>query len=97
MDHHGAKCIQIGAQTCQGPSRTCQNFFTFTFKAVGVTFLKVIFQFTEKVQIWLFWISPAVVSYLLPPVFLTTLPHHCYIVCHYMEVIGAKKRDFDQN
>ena len=42
MDHHGAKCTQIGAQTCQGTSRTCQNFFTFTFKAAGVTFLKVI-------------------------------------------------------
>ena len=50
------------------------DFFTFTFKAVGVTFLKVIFQFTEKVQIWLFWISLAVISYLLPPVFLTPLP-----------------------
>ena len=74
MDHHGAKCTQIGAQTCQGPSRTCQNFFTFTFKAARVTFLKVIFQFTEKVLNRPFWISLAVISYLLPPVFLTPLP-----------------------
>ena len=49
MDHHGAKCTQIGAQTCQGTSRTCQNFFTFTFKAAGVTFLKVILHLLQKV------------------------------------------------
>ena len=39
----------IGAQTCQGTSRTCQNFFTFTFKAAGVTFLKVILHLLQKV------------------------------------------------
>ena len=49
MDHHGAKCTQIGAQTYQGTSRTCQNFFTFTFKAAGVTFLKVILHLLQKV------------------------------------------------
>ena len=48
MDHHGAKCTQIGAQTCQGSSRTCRNFYTFTFKAVGVTFLKVTFHLLKK-------------------------------------------------
>ena len=26
MDHHGAKCTQIGAHTCQGSSRTCRIF-----------------------------------------------------------------------
>ena len=93
MDHHGAKCTQIGAQTCQGTSRTCQNFFTFTFKAAGVTFLKVILHLLQKVLNRQIWISLAVVSYLSPPVFPTTIPHHCCIVCHYMEVLGAKKRE----
>ena len=49
MDLHGEKCTQIGALTCQGPSRTCQNFYMFTFKAVGFTFLKVTFHLLQKV------------------------------------------------
>ena len=52
MDHHGAKCTQIGAHTCQGSSRSCQNFFTFTFKAAGVTFLKVILHLLQNAPIW---------------------------------------------
>merc|ERR1711873_175401 len=67
MDHHGAKCTQIGAQTCQGTSRTCQNFFTFTFKAAGVTFLKDILHLLQKVLNRQFWISLACLSYLSPP------------------------------
>ena len=85
MDPHGAKRIQIGAHTCQGPSRSG----SFTFKAVGVTFLKVIFHLPRNAPIWSFWISMEVVSYLSPPVFLTSLPHHCYIPQHYLSLHGG--------
>ena len=101
MDHHGAKCTQIGVHTCQGASRTCQIFFAFTFEAVGVTFLKVIFQLPKKVLNRSFLISLAVFSYLSPPVFLTSLPHHWYSAQHCLSMHGGywcqKKRDFDQN
>ena len=101
MDHHGAKCTQIGAQTCQGTSRTGQNFFTFTFQAVGVTFLKVILHLLQKVLNRPFWISLAVVSYLFPPVFLTSLPHLCCIPQHCLSLHAGywrkKERDLDQN
>ena len=66
-----------------------RNFFTFTFKAVGVTFLKVIFHLPRNAPIWSFWISMEVVSYLSPPVFLTSLPHHCYIPQHYLSLHGG--------
>ena len=39
----GAKNAQIGEETCQLSRGTCQNFVSFTFVAVGATFLKVIF------------------------------------------------------
>ena len=82
-----AKNAQIGEETCQLSCGTCQNFFSFTVVAVGVTFLKVTLPLAEKSTKW---ISLAVVSYLSPPVFPTTIPHHCCIVCHCMEDIGAK-------
>ena len=82
-----AKNAQIGEETCQLSCGTCQNFFSFTVVAVGVTFLKVTLPLAEKSTKW---ISLAVVSYLSPPVFLTSIPHHCCIVCHCMEDIGAK-------
>ena len=82
-----AKNAQIGEETCQLSCGTCQNFFSFTFVAVWVTFLKVTLPLAEKSTKW---ISLAVVSYLSPPVFPTTIPHHCCIVCHCMEDIGAK-------
>ena len=66
-----------------------RNFFTFTFKAVGVTFLKVIFHLPRNAPIWSFWISMEVVSYLSPPVFLTSLPHHCYIPQHCLSLHGG--------
>ena len=66
-----------------------RNFFTFTFKAVAVTFLKVIFHLPRNAPIWSFWISMEVVSYLSPPVFLTSLPHHCYIPQHYLSLHGG--------
>ena len=94
MDSHGAKCTQIDEGTCQGVVCTCQNFFLFTNLAAGVTFLKVILQLLQNAPIWSFLISLAVVSYFSAPVFLTSLPHHCYIptvVCHCMEENGAKK------
>ena len=89
MGHHGAKCTQIGVHTCQGASRTCQIFFAFTFEAVGVTFLKVIFQFPKKVLNRSFLISLAVFSYLSPPVFLTSLPHHSYSAQHCLSMHGG--------
>ena len=49
MDHHGAKCTQIDEGMCQGVICTCQNFFSFTNLAVGVTFLKVILHLLKKV------------------------------------------------
>ena len=82
MDPHGAKRIQIGAHTCQGPSRSG----SFTFKAVGVTFLNVIFHLPRNAPIWSFWISLAVVSYLSAPVF---LPHHFYIAQHCLSMHGG--------
>ena len=30
---------------CKGATGACQNFFTFTFQAIAITFLKVIFHF----------------------------------------------------
>ena len=69
-----AKNAQIGEETCQLSCGTCQNFFSFTVVAVGVTFLKVTLPLAEKSTKW---ISLAVVSYLSPPVFPTTIPHHC--------------------
>ena len=44
----GEKNARIGEETCQLSRGTCQNFFLFTFVAVGVTFLKVIFSSSEK-------------------------------------------------
>ena len=38
----GAKNAQIGEETCQLSRGICQNLISFTFVAVGVTFLKVI-------------------------------------------------------
>ena len=78
-----------------------RNFFTFTFKAVAVTFLEVIFDLPKKVLNWQFWISLAVVSYLFPPVFLTSIPHLCCIPQHCLSLHAGywrkKKRDLDQN
>ncbi len=78
-----------------------RNFFTFTFKAVAVTFLEVIFDLLKKVLNWQFWISLAVVSYLFPPVFLTSLPHLCCIPQHCLSLHAGywrkKERDLDQN
>ena len=99
-DHHGAKCTQIDEGMCQGVICTCQNFFPFTNLAAGVTFLKVIFQFPKKVLNRSFLISLAVFSYLSPPVFLTSLPHHCYIPTALSAIawrrMVQKKRDFGQ-
>ena len=97
MDHHGAKCTQIGAQTCQGTSRTCQNFFTFTFKAAGVTFLKVILHLLQKVLNRQIWISLAVVSYLSPPVFLRSSLTTVALSVIAWKILVQNKRDFDQN
>ena len=97
MDHHGAKCTQIGAQTCQGTSRTCQNFFTFTFKAAGVTFLKVILHLLQKVLNRQIWISLAVVSYLSPPVFLRSSITTVALSVIAWKILVQNKRDFDQN
>ena len=88
MGNHGAKCTQIDEGMCQGVICTCQNFFPFTNLAAGVTFLKVIFQFPKKVLNRSFLISLAVFSYLSPPVFLTSLPHHCYIAKHCLSIHG---------
>ena len=76
-----------------------RNFFTFTFKAVGVTFLKVIFHLPRNAPIWSFWISLACRQsfhichhqYFSHPS-LTTVTFHS-IVCHCMEDIGAKKNE----
>ena len=97
MEPHGAKCTQIGAQTCQGTSRTGQNFFTFTFQAVGVTFLKVILHLLQKVLNRPFWISLAVVSYLSPPVFPTSSPTTVALSAIAWKILVQNKRDFDQN
>ena len=97
MDHHGAKRTQIGAQTCQGTSRTCQNFFTFTFKAAGVTFLKVILHLLQKVLNRQIWISLAVVSYLSPPVFLRSSLTTVTLSVIAWKILVQNKRDFDQN
>ena len=89
MDHHGQKCTQIDEGMCQGVICTCQNFFPFTNLAAGVTFLKVIFQFPKKVLNRSFLISLAVFSYLSPPVFLTSLPHHWYSAQHCLSMHGG--------
>ena len=89
MDHHGAKCTQIDDDTCQGASRTCQNFFLFTNLAVGVTFLKVILHLLKKVLNRPFWISLAVISYFSALLFLTSLPRHCYIAQHCLSIHGG--------
>ena len=94
---YGAKCTQIDEGMCQGVICTCQNFFLFTNLPAGVTFLRVIFQFPKKVLNRSFLISLAVFSYLSPPIFLTTLPHHCYIPQHCLSLHGGywckKERD----
>ena len=79
MGQIAAKLVPTHAK---GQEKVVRIFFTFTFTAVGVTFLEVIFGFSKNVLNWSNWISPAVVSYLLPPVFLTFLPHYCYIPKH---------------
>ena len=48
MGLHGPENTQIHQSTCQGPMGACQNFFSFTIQAAGVTFPKVIFQFMQK-------------------------------------------------
>ena len=44
-----AKNAQIGEETCQLSCGTCQNLFSFTIVAVGVTFLKVILKLSKNV------------------------------------------------
>ena len=48
IDHQGHKNPQTYETTCHLGCGTCQNFFSFTFVAVGVTFLKVTFPIAEK-------------------------------------------------
>ena len=43
------KNAQIGEESCQLSRGTCQNLFSFTIVAVGVTFLKVILNGTKNV------------------------------------------------
>ena len=42
---------QLGEETCQLSRGSCQNFVSFTFVAVGVTFLKFILNGTKNVLI----------------------------------------------
>ena len=58
MDHQGQKNAQVDDTICQGPRRTCQNFFSFTIVAVGVTFLMVILKLFKNVLKSNFRISP---------------------------------------
>ena len=86
MDLHGANCTQIGTLTCQGSSRTCRIFFTFTFKAVRVTFLKVILKFAAKST------KSVILNFSGNRfIFVTTSishipPHHCYIAHHCLSI-----------
>ena len=89
MGHHGAKYTQIDEGMCQGVICTCQNFFPFTNLVVRVTFLKVILDLLKNALIWSFLISLAVVSYFSAPLFLTSLPHHCYIAQHCLALHGG--------
>ena len=48
MDHQGHETPQTYETTCHLGCGTCQNFFSFTFVAVGVTFLKVILKLLRR-------------------------------------------------
>ena len=82
MGPHGPENTQIHESTCQGPRGACQNFFSFTIQAAGVTFPKVILHLLQNVLNQNFWISLTVISYFSPSVFPTFLPCHCYTAQH---------------
>ena len=48
MDHQGHETPQTYETTCHLGCGTCQNFFSFTFVAVGATFLKVTLKLLRR-------------------------------------------------
>ena len=74
MGQIAAKLVLTHAK---GQEKVVRIFFTLTFKAVGVTFLEVIFGLPKDVLNWSNWISPAVTFQ--------------SIVCQCMQDNGAKK------
>ena len=95
MDHWGQKNAQVDDTICQGPRRTCQNFFSFTIVAVGVTFLKVILKLSKNV----------LNGFLQDPSFIflsiVLLSHGDIVERYFATINGGKwwqnKRNFDQN
>ena len=101
MGPHGPENTQIHQSTCQSPMGACQNFFSFTIQAAGVTFPKVIFHLLQKCTKLIFmdfsgsdfiFVSNSISH--LPP---SPLPHCTALLGNAWSIMVQKKRDFHQN
>ena len=63
IDHQGHKNPQTYETTCHLGCGTCQNFFSFTFVAVGATFLKVTLKLLRRMT----WFPADLSTWFLTP------------------------------